>query len=295
MLERLLSMLSTGILLGGIYSLLAMGLTIILGVVRIMTLAHGAVLMLAMYLSYWAFQSFGIHPYISAPLVIVITFFLGVAIQRIVIQPIPGMPMDLVMLVTLALALVLENVALILWGADYKSVHTPLSKMVLRMGPLNVGYPRLIAFVASIFAAVAFYFFLKKTLIGKALRAVAQNRESAELMGIPVHRIYMLALGLGSALAGLAGVVLMPIYYVFPTVGSLFMLVAIVAIFLGGLGNMMGCLVGGIIIGIVEVFSGYFFTTALKETFYFSIFILVLLFRPTGLLGLGKGSERIGI
>jgi len=294
MLEKYLAILASGILLGGIYALIALGLTVILGVVRIMNLAQGAAVMFAMYLAFWVFKIFEIHPYLSAPLIILVSFFLGVFIQRFLVQPIPGAIMDMVLIATLGFSIFLENLALFLWGADYRTVHTAINNLIFRIGPINVAYPRLVAFITSILSALALYVFMKRTMIGKALRAVAQDRDAAELMGIDSKRMYIYAVGVGTALAGLAGGILIPMYYAFPGVGGYFMLAAVVVIFLGGLGNMIGCVLGGFIIGILEVFSGYFLTTALKETIYFSAFILILLIKPTGILGLGKGSERIG-
>ena len=294
MVDKFLAILASGVLLGGIYALIALGLTVILGVVRIMNLAQGAAVMLAMYLAFWIFKIFGIHPYVSAPLIILVCFFLGVFIQRFIVQPIPGAIMDMVLIATLGFSIFLENLALFLWGADYRTVHTEINNIIFRIGPVNVSYPRLVAFIVSIFSAVVLYILMKRTMIGKALRAVAQDRDAAELMGIDSKRMYIYAVGVGTALAGLAGIILIPMYYAFPAVGGYFMLAAVVVIFLGGLGNMIGCILGGFIIGILEVFSGYFLTTALKETIYFSAFILILLIKPTGILGLGKGSERIG-
>ena len=251
MLEKYLAILASGILLGGIYALIALGLTVILGVVRIMNLAQGAAVMFAMYLAFWVFKIFEIHPYLSAPLIILVSFFLGVFIQRFLVQPIPGAIMDMVLIATLGFSIFLENLALFLWGADYRTVHTAINNLIFRIGPINVAYPRLVAFITSILSALALYVFMKRTMIGKALRAVAQDREAAELMGIDSKRVYIYALGVGTALAGLAGVILIPMYYAFPGVGSYFMLAAVVVIFLGGLGNMIGCILGGFIIGIL--------------------------------------------
>lgn len=292
---QIIQVLISGILVGGIYALISMGLNLILGVVRIINFAHGEFLMLAMYISFFLYSVWGLDPYVSALLVVLILFFFGLFIQRIIIQPILNTSATVKIFVTLGLSIALQNFALMLWRADFRSVHTAYQTAVINVGSVAVSIPRLIAFIVAIIVALGMYLFLNKTLVGKAIRAVAMEKRAAALMGINVKRIYLLAFAIGSAIVGLAGALLIPIYYVFPTVGTLFVLISFVVVVLGGMGSMLGAFLGGIIIGLVEAIAGVVIAPGLKEAVYFIIFILVLLFRPSGLFSLGKGSEEVGL
>lgn len=292
---QIIQVLISGILVGGIYALISMGLNLILGVVRIINFAHGEFLMLAMYISFFLYSVWGLDPYVSALLVVLILFVFGLFIQRIIIQPILNTSATVKIFVTLGLSIALQNFALMLWRADFRSVHTAYQTAVINVGSVAVSIPRLIAFIVAIIVALGMYLFLNKTLVGKAIRAVAMEKRAAALMGINVKRIYLLAFAIGSAIVGLAGALLIPIYYVFPTVGTLFVLISFVVVVLGGMGSMLGAFLGGIIIGLVEAIAGVVIAPGLKEAVYFIIFILVLLFRPSGLFSLGKGSEEVGL
>lgn len=294
-MDQIIQVLISGILVGGIYALISMGLNLILGVVRIINFAHGEFLMLAMYISFFLYSIWGLDPYVSALLVTLILFVFGLFIQRVVIQPILNTSATVKIFVTLGLSITLQNFALMLWRADFRSVHTAYQTAVINVGSVAISIPRLIAFVVAILVAVGMYLFLNKTLVGKAIRAVAMEKRAAALMGINVKRIYLLAFGLGSAIVGLAGALLIPIYYVFPTVGTLFVLISFVVVVLGGMGSMLGAFLGGLLIGLVEALAGVLIAPGLKEAVYFIIFILVLLFRPSGLFSLGKGSEEVGL
>ncbi|MGG1660685.1 branched-chain amino acid ABC transporter permease [Brevibacillus sp. NRS-1366] len=292
---QLVQVLISGLLIGGIYALISMGLNLILGVVRIINFAHGEFLMIAMYMSFVFYSTFGLDPYVSAPLVTILLFLFGMAIQRVMIQPILDQPATVKIFATLGLSIALQNFALMMWKADFRNVQTAYQTDVIRLGEVVISIPRLVAFAVAILIALGLFWFLKRTMTGKAIRAVAMGRTAAALMGINVKRIYLLAFGIGSALVGLAGSILMPIFYVFPTVGTLFSLTAFVVVVLGGMGSMSGAFLGGLLIGLVEAFAGVLISPELKEAVYFSIFILVLLFRPSGLFSLGKGSEEVGL
>jgi branched-chain amino acid transport system permease protein len=287
--------LISGLLLGGIYSLISMGLNLILGVVRIVNFAHGEYLMIAMYISFLFYSMMGLDPYVSAILIIICLFILGVITQRFIIQPILDTPASTKTFATLGLSIALQNFALMTLSANHFTVKTSYQTSVIQIGDLAVSIPRLVAFGAAVAVAVIIYLFLQKTLTGKAIRAVAMQRHAAYLMGINVKRIYLLAFGIGSALVGLAGALLMPIYSVYPTIGASFSLIAFVVVVLGGLGSMFGAFFGGLIIGLVEALSGVIFDPGLKEAVYFVIFILVLLVRPAGIFSLGKGAEEVGL
>jgi branched-chain amino acid transport system permease protein len=253
MSTTVMQLIINGLLLGGIYALISIGLTLIFGVVEIINFAHGEFLMLSMYASYWLFQLYGVAP-----------------------------PLNQIF-ATVGVSLVLQNAALFFWKADYRTVRTAYS--TLSLGGLMISTPRLVAFIFALAIIAALLTFLKRTYTGKAIRALAQEKRAAMLMGIDIYRMYKIAFGIGIACVGAAGAILIPIYYAFPTVGAMFVLIAFVVVILGGYNSLVGALIGGLIIGLVEAFSGFFLSPHLKEAVYFVIFILILLFRPTGLLG----------
>jgi len=274
-----------GIMMGGIYALVSLGLTIIFGVMRIINFAHGEFLMLSMYASYWLFQIFGVDPYISILIVVPLMFLVGLFSFRLIIQPILSAPEMAHVFATLGFSIVLQGLALYAWHADFRAVRTAYSSVLIKLGPVFMNFPRLVAFAVAIATIIALHLFFKKTYIGKAIRAATQNATSAQLMGINLKRIYMISFGIGIAVVGLAGAVLIPVYEVFPTIGSLFVMVTFVVVILGGLGSIPGALVGGLVIGVIESASGFFLAPALKEGVYFVIFVFLLLLKPTGIFG----------
>src|SRR5665648_146397 len=229
----MMQVLISGLMLGGIYALISMGLTMVFGVVRVINFAHGEFLMLAMYLVYWLNVIFGMDPYVSVIITVPVFFFFGVLVQRILIQPIQNSPATIKIFSTLGLGFILSNLALMFWAADYRTVKVDYSTAVININTLSISVPRLVAFCTALLVAILMFAFLNKTDIGKQIRAVSQNRTAALLMGINYKKIYMLAFGIGSALVGLAGSLLMPMYYVFPTIGALFSLTAFVVVVLG--------------------------------------------------------------
>jgi branched-chain amino acid transport system permease protein len=274
-----------GIMMGGIYALVSLGLTIIFGVMRIINFAHGEFLMLSMYASYWLFQIFGVDPYISILIVVPLMFLVGLFSFRLIIQPILSAPEMAHVFATLGFSIVLQGLALYAWHADFRAVRTAYSSALIKLGPVFMNFPRLVAFAVAIATIIALHLFFKKTYIGKAIRAATQNATSAQLMGINLKRIYMISFGIGIAVVGLSGAVLIPVYEVFPTIGSLFVMVTFVVVILGGLGSIPGALVGGLVIGVIESASGFFLAPALKEGVYFVIFVFLLLLKPTGIFG----------
>ncbi len=283
MSTAVLQLIINGLLLGGIYALISIGLTLIFGVVEIINFAHGEFLMLSMYASYWLFQLYGVDPYVSLFVVIPAFFAIGWAVQRIIIQPIIHAPPLNQIFATVGMSLVLQNAALFFWKADYRTVRTAYS--TVSFSGLMISTPRLVAFVFALAIIAALLIFLKRTYTGKAIRALAQEKRAAMLMGIDIYRMYKIAFGIGIACVGAAGAILIPIYYAFPTVGAMFVLIAFVVVILGGYNSLVGALIGGLIIGMVEAFSGFFLSPHLKEAVYFVIFILILLLRPAGLFG----------
>ena len=281
----IIQLIINGLLLGGIYALISIGLTFIFGVLEIINFAHGEFLMLSMYVTYWLFHLYKVDPYVSIMVILPLFFLIGLFVQRVTIQPIIDAPPLNQIFMTVGLSMVLQNAALFFWKADYRTVRTAYSALTLKTSGLIVSFPRLVAFVLAMMTIAALLLFLKKTYTGKAIRALTQERRGAMLMGINVYRTYQIAFGIGIACVGVAGAMLIPVYYAFPTVGSLFVLIAFVVVILGGYNSLIGALIGGLIIGLVEAFSGFFLSPHLKEAVYFVIFILILLFRPTGLFG----------
>jgi branched-chain amino acid transport system permease protein len=288
-LDLLAQALVTGILIGGVFALLSVGLTLIWGVMRIINFAHGEFLMVGMYVVYFLVAKGKWDPYVTLLVSVPVLFVVGAAIFRLTIQPILAHPSMNQIMLTLGLSLILQNLALVVFSADPLIVQTAYSRVTFNLGPAVVRVPQLIAFGGSGLAAMLLYWFLQKTDAGRAIRAASQNREAAVLMGVDVQRTYLLAFGIGSASLGVAASLMVPFFYTSPTVGLWFGQVAFIVVVLGGMGNFMGALVGGQIIGLTEAFGAAILPGTLSRVFTFAIFILVLLFRPQGLFG---GSKK---
>lgn len=274
-----------GIFLGGLYFLVSIGLTLIFGVMKIINFAHGEFLMLAMYATFWVFHFWGIDPYPATIIVVPVMFILGMVAYRLIIQPVIDAPELAQVFVTLGLSISLQGLALFLWHADFRAVRPTYLSHLIKVGPLFMTLPRFMSFWVALATIVLLFFFLKRTYIGKAIRASAQNRIAAQLMGVDLKKIYMVSFGIGIAIVGLAGTVFMTIYEVFPSIGGFFVLVTFVVVVLGGMGSLLGALVGGLVIGLVEAISGFFLAPALKEVTYFILFVIILIFKPTGIFG----------
>lgn len=283
--EVVLSSLVNGILLGGLYALVALGLTLIFGVMKVINFAHGSLMMLAMYATFALASRFGVDPYVSLLLTVPAGFALGYAIQRSVIAPVLGAAEHNQLLMTLGLALFLDNFALVLFKADPRTLLVSYSQQTVELGPLRLNLPRVLAFAGALAITAALALFLKKTDLGKALRAAAEEREGAALVGIPVAPVHAVAFGLGSACVAAAGTMAVPFFYVSPEVGNTFVITAFVVVVLGGLGSFPGALLGGLLVGVVESLGGLFLHGSLAQIGIFALFILVLLVRPAGLLG----------
>jgi branched-chain amino acid transport system permease protein len=295
-LEIFLQVIVSGLLLGGVYAVFSVGLSLVFGVVRVINFAHGDLMMLGMYLTFYLYQIYKIDPYLAAIIIVAPALYLaGVLVQWSIVQPLLKASALMQIFATFGLSIILQNSALMAFTADYRTVLTSYSSASLDVGVVSISVPRLVAFGFAVFLLVALYVILRFTLIGKAMRAVAENRLVAQLMGVRVHHLYLFAFGLGSALTGAAGALLLPFTYVFPTIGGTYTLVAFVVVVLGGMGNMAGAFLGGLAIGLVESFSGTYISPEIKELTYFVIFILMLLVRPQGFFGLGKGTEEVGL
>jgi branched-chain amino acid transport system permease protein len=289
-----LELLIAGTLLGGIYVTVSIGVNIVYGVLRVVNFAHGELIMLAMYAAFWAHELWGIDPYLSG-LVIVPAYFLicVTLLRRFVLWLVHSAHLTQAFS-TLGISIALQNLALLLWAGNFRSIRTGYSNWLVDIGGYNLPFTRLVALVVAGVLVVVLHVCLTRTYLGKAIRATAQNRVTARLMGIDTDRIYVLVFAIGAATAALAGVLLSTIYAVFPAVGFQLVLTAFVVVVLGGLGSLPGAVIGGFVIGFVEVFSGYLISSAMKQSIYFVIFIVALVIKPAGLLG-QRGSEELGI
>jgi branched-chain amino acid transport system permease protein len=285
----LLQAVVSGLLLGGVYGLVASGLTLIFGVLRIINFAHGAVMMLGMYASYWLWVWTGLDPYASVLLTAPLFFAVGVGIERLVIEPNRAAAEHNQLLLTLGLALFLENLALVLWQGDFRTLRVPYASASFVIGEALVEVSRLVAAGGAVLIALALFFFLRRTDVGKAIRALSEEREGAMLVGIDVGRIRSVAFGIGSACVAVAGALITPFFYIAPDVGESFNIMAFVVVVLGGMGNFLGALLGGLIVGLAESLGAALLPGSLKQFVVFVIFVLVLLFRPEGLFGGTRG------
>ena len=283
--EIILEAVLNGLLTGAVYGLVALGLTLIYGVLHIINFAHGALLTAAMYGAYVARTALGIDPYVAALPLAALFFLLGYAVQRLVIGPASRGKDENILLVTLGLSIIIENLMLAVFRSDTRSIDAPYAMDVVEFGPALLGYPRVVGFGATILVGIALYLLMTRTATGKAIRAVAKERTGAALVGIDVAHIYAVTFGIGTACLAIAAALLLPSFYVSPRVGNAFVLVAFTIVVLGGMGSVVGALLGGLIIGVVESLSGLYLGESLGQIGIFLIFILVLLVRPTGLFG----------
>ena len=293
MLEILPQLVVSGILIGGVYGLMSIGLTLIFGVLRVVNFAQGEFIMLAMFGSFWMHHLWGIDPYLSALVLAPAIFVLGLLTERVVIQRILRAPHAMQIFATFGLSVVLQNLALTLFGPDYRSVSTPYTSLSYTVGGVSVSATALFAFIAALAMAALLIGFLNYTRDGRALRAMVQNRYAASLMGVNTSRLNRIAFGVGVACAAVAGCLLTPMYYTFPTVGVDLIIIAFVVVVLGGMGSVAGALVGGFIIGITQTLTGFFVSVELKDVIALLLFILILLVRPQGLFG-RAGAEEMG-
>jgi len=281
----LLQAVVSGLLLGGVYGLVASGLTLVFGVLRIVNFAHGAVMMLAMYACYWLTALTGVDPYLAIVPTALAFFAFGWAVQRAIIEPNRAAAAHNQLLLTLGLALFLENLALVLWQGDFRTVKSALSGASFVLGEALVEVPRLVACGGAVLVAFALWAFLRTTDAGKAIRAVSEEAEGAALVGIDVRAIRALAFGVGSAAVAVAGGLVTPFFYVAPDVGETFNIMAFVVVVLGGMGNFLGALAGGFVVGLAESMGAAFLPGSLKQLVVFAIFAGALLWRPEGLFG----------
>jgi branched-chain amino acid transport system permease protein len=281
------------ILLGGMYALIAVGLTLIFGVMRVVNFAHGEFLMLAMYLAFWAFSLLHFDPYLTLVVSLPLFFVVGWVSYRVVMRPIIHASHNVQVFTTVGLSIALQNVALVLWTADVRFVRTDYYAIVLRFGGAAFNIAQLVAFAIAVVFTAALFAFMRWSYTGKVMRATAQDRQASALMGIDTDRVYATTWAVGITCVGVAGVLLAPVYPVYPTAGLQFVLIAYVTVVLGGLGDMAGALIASLVVAAVEVIGSYVIGTAWKEVLYLLLFIAILVVRPAGLFG-QRGAELLG-
>jgi branched-chain amino acid transport system permease protein len=286
-------LLVSTVLLGGIYALIAVGLTLIFGIMRVVNFAHGEFLMLGMYLAFWTFTLWGLDPYVVLWAAAPLFFLTGLGVYALVIRGVVRSSHNVQIFTTVGLSTVLQNLALVLWTGDFRFVRPWYSAIVLRVGDAAFNLSQVVAFAVAMLFTVGLFAFMRWTHAGRLMRATAQDAEAATLMGVDTDRVYRLAFAIGIACVGVAGVLVAPLYSVYPTAGLQFVLLAYVVVVLGGLGDMLGALLGSLIVAAVEVAGSYIFGAAWKEVIYFVLFIAVLVFRPAGLFG-QRGAESLG-
>ncbi len=288
-LEIFLQTIVNGLLNGSIYSLVAIGLTLIYGVMVILNFAHGEFLMLGMYIAFWLFTLTGLDPYITIPLVGILVFGLGALIQTGLVQRVlDAHPLNQIILL-LGVSTLMIGLVQFFWTAEPRVIRVPYETEVFVLGDVRFSVPRTVAFFFAMISSLILYLFLQRTRTGTAIRAVSQSRVGALLMGINDKSIYRLTFGIGTAVTALGGVLLTPNYRMIPTVGQPFAVTAFVVVVLGTMGNFIGAFIGGLIIGVVEAFAGYYFGGDVKIVASMAVFILILLFKPAGLFGGKKG------
>lgn len=298
-LEVLLQTIISGIFLGGLYALLAIGMTLIMGVMKIINLAHGELMMVGMYIAYALFSFFKIDPYIAVFIAAPVLFGLGVLLQKFLINPV--MKVDSILpenqvILTVGIGMVLANLATIFFSSDYRSTPVTYATKAWYISDfwkdspleLSISLPWSVSFFFAILITAVLWFFLTKTDLGKSIRATAQDNDAALLMGVNVMRMRMLTFGLGSSLVGAAGCLFLPIYYLFPDIGGQFTLIAFVITILGGLGSTVGAILGGLVLGVFESLTATYVGMGWAPVGRFIIFIAVLIFIPGGIVSLFK-------
>ena len=277
--------LLNGLTTGAIYALVALGLTLIYGVLHIINFAHGAALMAALYLAYFLFNKLGVDPYLALPLVVAVMFAAGYLLYRFVIGKAGHGKDENILLVTLGCSIILENLALLFFKSDTRTIDTSYSLSTVNLLGAMISVPKVLALFGALAACAILWWLMHRSALGKAIRACATERQGARLVGIDVEQIFAISFAIGLACLGAAACFLLPAYYVNPGVGNGFVLVAFTIVVLGGMGSFLGALLGGLLIGVVESLGGLFLGESLGQIGIFAIFILVLLFRPQGLFG----------
>jgi len=273
-----------GVLIGGVYAVVAIGLTIIFGVMNVVNFAQGEFLMLSMFVTYLLCSITGLDPYFFIIIIAALFLLIGYLTEKTLIHQTVGKGHELQILLTLGISVFLRSLTTLIWGPNYHSVNVSYRLNSIDLGGAFISYPRLLAFLVAVAVMLMLWFFLERTELGRAMRASSQNRKAAALMGINTDMMYSLSFSIGIMLAAIGGLTLVPFYYVFPGVGIYFGLIAFVVVILGGLGDIFGAVVSALLIGVIESLTAQYVALDLSQLGIFIAFILVLLFKPQGLI-----------
>jgi len=289
-MDVIIQAIINGVMTGSYYGLAALGLTLVFGVIKVINFAHGSLLMVGMFTAYWIVTLTGWNPYAALFLVVPMLFLFGYAMQNVLIKPILVSQSDVrepteVIIVTTGVWYILDNLALMLFGAEYRVVQTSMSGKIFMLGDFIFPQAQLYGVITTVVTSGLLLWFLKYTRMGKSIRAASLDRDAASLMGINQYRVYNIAFGIGAAIAGIVGCVLIPFYYVFPSVGVVFDVKCFIIVVLGGLGSIPGALIGGLIIGLIESLFAIYMTSTWTELIVYVVFLAVLFIRPAGLFG----------
>jgi branched-chain amino acid transport system permease protein len=282
-----------GLLIGGVYALIAVGVTFIFGVVRVVNFAHGEFVMYGAYGAYFLHAFAGVDLILAIAIIAPVSFLFGLVVQRLIVQPLLDQHL-MQIFATFGLLLLMQSAILALTTGSAKTLRTSYSNASVQLGQLSVNVPRLVVFLVAITLTFALLAFLKRTTVGTAIRAISQDKQAARLMGINVEVLYMVTMGTGTILAAIAGALLAPAFTLTPEFGFTFVLPAFVAAVLGGMGSIEGALVGGLVVGLLEGYVSFYFDASLAQAATFLVLVIVLVIRPWGLLGSKGMAEQLG-
>lgn len=293
-MNTFLQVLASGLMLGALFAIVSIGLTLIFGIVKVVNFAHGEFLMIGMYLTYLITTKIGVHPLLAVFVAAPLLFVVGVVTQRFIVQPLMNAQDDHIQVfATVGLSTALINLALMLFGADIANTPPGGLRLPIQIGPVRVLLGQVVILFSSAALAITLHLFLQKTQTGRAIRAVAQNRSAAQLMGINVNWVYMLTFGIGASCVGIAAAMVAPMYPTSPTIGTYFVLTAFVVVVLGGLGSIGGAFAGAMVIGLIDSFAGYYIGSDLREVAVFGVFLLILVLKPSGLFSRSLNLSHI--
>ncbi|QIE45968.1 branched-chain amino acid ABC transporter permease [Pseudohalocynthiibacter aestuariivivens] len=285
-MDVFLQVVVNGLMLGGLFAITSVGLTLIFGIVKVVNFAHGEFLMIGMYAAFLVTTQLGVHPYAAVVAVTPLLFVLGMMTQKFLIEPLmSARNHDIQIFATVGLSTALINLALLLFGADIASTPSYGLRNSIEIGSIRLLTGQVVMFIVAVVLVIGLHFFLQHTQAGRGIRAVAQNRAAAQLMGINVSRVYMITFGLGAACVGVAATLVAPLYPTSPGIGTYFVLTAFVVVVLGGLGSIGGAFLGAMIIGLIDSLSGFYIGSDMREVAVFGVFLLILILRPQGLFG----------
>ena len=284
-MEQLVQQLVNGVLIGLVYSLLAIGLTLVWGVMNVLNFAHGDFLMIGMFISYWLYTLAGVDPLFSIPLNAVALFLLGMLIYRFIISKVMQGPPLAQLVVTFGISIFIANFAALIWTPNFRCIEHTLFSGTCDISDIKLSLAKVVTSIGSILTSLGLFWFLRHTRTGKAILAVEMDREAALIMGINTERINSLSFGIGSALVGVAGALLATYYYIYPFVGGTFGLTCFCIVALGGFGSIEGAFIAGILVGVVQTLGGYLFNPAYKLAIVFAMYLITVWIRPQGLKG----------